>query len=66
LFDGDWGFGQDRQERKWGFRLHIIVDVIGQYIQNANRVERKEGGEVATERQRGVNFVVCDSSLAAR
>jgi len=34
LFDGNWGFGQNGQERKWDFKLNIVVDAIGQYIQN--------------------------------
>ncbi len=31
---GKWGFGQNRQERKCAIKLNIVVDVIGQYIQN--------------------------------
>ena len=33
---GNWGFGQDRQERKWAFELSIVVDEIGQYVLNGN------------------------------
>ena len=35
-FSGNWGFGQNRQERKWAFELSIVVDVIGQYVFNVN------------------------------
>ncbi len=44
--DGNWGFGQNREERKWAFELNIVVDVIGQYILNANggRQNEKELG----------------------
>jgi len=37
---GDWGFGQNRQGRKCGLRLHIIVDVVGRYIQNGSEEAR--------------------------
>ncbi len=33
---GKWGFGQNRQERKYAIKLNIVVDVIGQYVLNAN------------------------------
>ncbi len=47
FFDGNWGFGQNGQERKWAFELNIVVDVIGQYILNANggRQNEKELGD---------------------
>ncbi len=41
---GNWGFGQDRQERKCGYKLHIIVDIVGQYILNVNGVEQDVRG----------------------
>ena len=44
-FDGNWGFGQNRQERKWAFELNIVVDVIGQYVQNGRgEEERRDKG----------------------
>jgi len=39
---GNWRFGQDREERKWDFKLYIIVDIVGQYSLNANGVGREE------------------------
>ncbi len=52
MVDWDWGFGQNRQERKCAFELNIVVDVIGQYVLNANggrqnekELRRGEGAE---------------------
>jgi len=42
-FGGNWGFGQDRQERKWAFELNIVVDVMGQYILNVREKRRDKG-----------------------
>ncbi len=50
---GNWGFRQDRQERKCAFELNIVVDVIGQYVLNTNRGRQNEKelgrGEEAVE-----------------
>jgi len=41
---GNWGFGQDRQERKESFKLHFVVDVMGQYIRNRTGAGHYWGG----------------------
>ncbi len=51
-FDGDWGFGQNRQERKCAFELNIVVDVVGQYVLNGR-------GEEERERERGGRLLSC-------
>ncbi len=50
---GNWGFGQDRQERKWAFELNIVVDAIGQYVLNANGGGRMRRSWDEERRQRG-------------
>ncbi len=40
---GNWGFGQNRQERKCAIKLNIVVDVIGQYVLNGRGEERERG-----------------------
>ncbi len=52
-FGGDWGFGQDRQERKCAFELNIVVDVIGQYVLNARGGGRMRRSWDEERRQRG-------------
>ncbi len=42
---GNWGFGQDRQERKGDYKLKIIVDIVGRNILNwIERVRDRESG----------------------
>ena len=41
---GNWWFGQDRQERKWCYKLYIIVDIVGRNVLNENGVEQEERG----------------------
>ncbi len=43
LFGGNWGFGQNRQERKWAFELSIVVDITGQYVLNSREKRRDKG-----------------------
>jgi len=44
---------QDRQEKKWAFELNIVVDVIGQYVLNANGDGKKRGGGKRTGEEDG-------------
>ena len=58
FFSGNWGFGQDGQERKCAFELNIVVDVIGQYVLNAREMGKREG-ERERESSRTVAGTTC-------
>jgi hypothetical protein len=45
LLDGNWGFGQDRQEKKCGFELNTSPDVVGQYVLNESGGRPLLGGQ---------------------